>query len=69
MPSPFPCSPVICEFLWKKTQIEKKKKKKKKIIFHFKQKILNFGTKFAPKGISGQKPQKWTSPLISTYSN
>ena len=28
MPSPFPCSPVIRECLWKKTQIEKKKKKK-----------------------------------------
>ena len=27
MPSPFTCSPVICEWLWKKTQIEKKKKK------------------------------------------
>ena len=24
MPSPFPCSPVICEWSWKKTQIEKK---------------------------------------------
>ena len=24
MPSPFSCSPVICEWLWKKTQIEKK---------------------------------------------
>ena len=24
MPSPFPCSPVICECSWKKTQIEKK---------------------------------------------
>ena len=24
MPSPFPCSPVIHEWLWKKTQIEKK---------------------------------------------
>ena len=24
MPSPFPCSPVIRECLWKKTQIEKK---------------------------------------------
>ena len=24
MPSPFPCSPVICEWLWEKTQIEKK---------------------------------------------
>ena len=23
MPSPFPCSPVIREWLWKKTQIEK----------------------------------------------
>ena len=30
MPSLFPCSPVICEWSWKKTQIEKKKKKKKK---------------------------------------
>ena len=30
MPSPFPCSPVIRECSWKKTQIEKKKKKKKK---------------------------------------
>ena len=27
MPSPFPCSPVIRECLWKKTHIEKKKKK------------------------------------------
>ena len=27
MPSPFPCSPVIREWSWKKTQIEKKKKK------------------------------------------
>ena len=26
MPSPFPCSPVICECSWKKTQTEKKKK-------------------------------------------
>ena len=25
--SPFPCSPVIRESLWKKTQIEQKKKK------------------------------------------
>ena len=24
MPSPFPCSPVICECSWKKIQIEKK---------------------------------------------
>ena len=24
MPSPFPCSPLIHEWLWKKTQIEKK---------------------------------------------
>ena len=24
MPSPFPCSPVACEGLWKKTQIENK---------------------------------------------
>ena len=24
MPSPFPCSPVICECSWSKTQIEKK---------------------------------------------
>ena len=24
MPSPFPCSPVNCEWSWKKTQIEKK---------------------------------------------
>ena len=30
MPSPFPCSPVIRECSWKKTQIEKKKKKKKR---------------------------------------
>ena len=30
MPSSFPCSPVIRECLWKKTQIEKKKKKRKK---------------------------------------
>ena len=28
MSSPFPCSPVIREWSWKKTQIEKKKKKK-----------------------------------------
>ena len=28
MLSPFYCSPVVCEWLWKKTQIEKKKKKK-----------------------------------------
>ena len=27
MPSPFPCSPVIREWSWKKTQIEKKQKK------------------------------------------
>ena len=27
MPSPFPCSPVIRECSWKKTQVEKKKKK------------------------------------------
>ena len=26
MPFPFPCSPVICEWSRKKTQIEKKKK-------------------------------------------
>ena len=25
MPSPFPCSPVICEWLWKKAQIQNKK--------------------------------------------
>ena len=25
MPTPFSCSPVICEWLWKKTRIEKKK--------------------------------------------
>ena len=25
MPSPFPCSPVIREYSWKKTEIEKKK--------------------------------------------
>ena len=31
MPSPFPCSPVICECLWKKTQIEKKTNKKKSL--------------------------------------
>ena len=30
MPFPFPCSPVIREWLWKKTQIEKKKKNKNK---------------------------------------
>ena len=29
MPSPFPCSPVICECSWKKTHIEKQKTKKK----------------------------------------
>ena len=28
MSSPFPCSPVIREWLWKKSQIEKKQKKK-----------------------------------------
>ena len=28
MPSPFPCSPVIRECSWRKTQIEKKNKKK-----------------------------------------
>ena len=28
MPSHFPCSPVICERSWKKTQMVKKKKKK-----------------------------------------
>ena len=27
MPSPFPCSPVICECSWKKTLIEKKNAK------------------------------------------
>ena len=27
MPSPYPCGPVICECLWKKTQIEKNKNK------------------------------------------
>ena len=26
MPSPFPCSPVMREWSWKKTQIEKKRK-------------------------------------------
>ena len=30
MSSPFPCSPVICEYLWKKTQIEKRKTKQNK---------------------------------------
>ena len=30
MPSPFPCIPVICEWLWKKTQIEKKIRKYQK---------------------------------------
>ena len=30
MPSTFPCSPVVRECLWKKTQIEKKIKIKKK---------------------------------------
>ena len=29
MPSPFSCSNVISECLWKKTQIEEKKKEKK----------------------------------------
>ena len=29
MPSSFPCSPVIREWLWKKAQMKKKKKKKK----------------------------------------
>ena len=30
MPSPFPCSPVVGECSWKKTQTEKKKKKNDK---------------------------------------
>ena len=34
MPSPFPCSPVNCEWSCKKIQIEKKKKKENKIVGH-----------------------------------
>ena len=38
-------------------------------LFYLKQTILNFWTKFAQKGWSYLKKEKWTSPLNSAYLN
>ena len=61
MPSPFPCSPVIREWLWKKTKIEKKKKDKRGII------ATNAFQRILKK--SNRKPNKVWVDTGSGYSN
>ena len=44
IPFPFACSPAVCEWLWKKTQIEKKDEKNFLNFFKIKSYISENGT-------------------------